>query len=206
MINWMCLGLLTVFLSTWLWYFLVWQTCCTYFNFHLNVYLYFHSYMYLDLYFPGTLPCLANWLDLFQFVFEYVFVFLNVIWSDFHQQICLVWPTGCVRLFVTICVGVFICFCISRCISICISPAHLACLANWLYLLRFVFEYLFVFLNLFQFSHLETPANGQAVVFLTGLLEVFISEISLFSQQYRTIFQFVFPRPIWLVWPTGCIY
>ena len=29
-----------------------------------------------------------------------------------------------------------------------------------------------------EISHLETPANGQAVVFLTGLLEVFISEIS----------------------------
>ena len=34
-------------------------------------------------------------------------------------------------------------------------------------------------------SHLETPANGQAVIFLTGLLEVFISEIS-FWQQYQT--------------------
>ena len=26
------------------------------------------------------------------------------------------------------------------------------------------------------FSHLDPPANGQAVVYLTGLLEVFISE------------------------------
>ena len=35
-------------------------------------------------------------------------------------------------------------------------------------------------------GHLETPVNGQAVVYLTGLLEVFISEIS-FWQQYRTV-------------------
>ena len=41
-------------------------------------------------------------------------------------------------------------------------------------------------------SHLETPANGQAVVFLTGLLEVFISEIS-FRQQYRTTLSVIKP-------------
>ena len=28
------------------------------------------------------------------------------------------------------------------------------------------------------FSHLDPPANGQAVIFLTGLLEVFYSELS----------------------------
>ena len=43
-----------------------------------------------------------------------------------------------------------------------------------------------IILSLYLSSHLETPANGQAVVFLTGLLEVFISEISLFWEQYRT--------------------
>ena len=47
-------------------------------------------------------------------------------------------------------------------------------------------------LNLNYCSHLETPANGQAVVFLTGLLEVFISEIS-FWQQYRTTLSVIKP-------------
>ena len=41
-------------------------------------------------------------------------------------------------------------------------------------------------------SHLETPDNGQAVVFWTGLLEVFISEIS-FWQQYRTTLSVIKP-------------
>ena len=41
-------------------------------------------------------------------------------------------------------------------------------------------------------SHLETLANGQAVVFLTGLLEVFISEIS-YWQQYRTTLSVIKP-------------
>ena len=44
-------------------------------------------------------------------------------------------------------------------------------------------------------SHLETPANGQAVIFLTGLLEVFISEIS-FCQQYQTVLYLTLPYPI----------
>ena len=43
-----------------------------------------------------------------------------------------------------------------------------------------------------EISHLETPANGQAVVLLTGLLEVFISEI-LFWQQYRTTLSVIKP-------------
>ena len=30
-------------------------------------------------------------------------------------------------------------------------------------------------------SHLDPPANGQAVIYLTGLLEVFISELSIFG-------------------------
>ena len=32
-----------------------------------------------------------------------------------------------------------------------------------------------------EICHLDPPANGQAVIFLTGLLEVFISEISLLA-------------------------
>ena len=42
----------------------------------------------------------------------------------------------------------------------------------------------FLCLLLFEIGHLETPANGQAVIILTGLLEVFISKISSW-QQYR---------------------
>ena len=45
----------------------------------------------------------------------------------------------------------------------------------------------------FLFSHFETPANGQALIFLTGLLEVFISEISLVWQQYRTTLSVIKP-------------
>ena len=30
-------------------------------------------------------------------------------------------------------------------------------------------------------SHLDPPANGQAVIYLTGLLEVFISELSILA-------------------------
>ena len=48
-------------------------------------------------------------------------------------------------------------------------------------------------LSLITTSHLNPPANGQAVVFLTGLLEVFISEISLFWQQYRTTLSVIKP-------------
>ena len=36
-----------------------------------------------------------------------------------------------------------------------------------------------------KISHLEIPANGQAKIILTELLEVFISEISLWKQ-YQT--------------------
>ena len=47
--------------------------------------------------------------------------------------------------------------------------------------------FLMTFFWYFQYisDHLETPANGQAAVFLTGWLEAFISEIS-FWQQYGT--------------------
>ena len=41
-------------------------------------------------------------------------------------------------------------------------------------------------------SHLDPPANGQAVIFLTGLLEVFISEYQ-FWQQYRTTLSVIKP-------------
>ena len=47
-------------------------------------------------------------------------------------------------------------------------------------------------------SHLETPANGQALVFLTGLLEVSISEIS-YWQQYRITLSVINPESsLWL--------
>ena len=42
-------------------------------------------------------------------------------------------------------------------------------------------------------SHLDSPANGQGVIFLTGLLEFFISEISILvtvsdtSVRYQTV-------------------
>ena len=32
-----------------------------------------------------------------------------------------------------------------------------------------------------MWSHLDPPANGQAVIYLTGLLEVFISELSILA-------------------------
>ena len=56
---------------------------------------------------------------------------------------------------------------------------------GWILLRRLVLlEHLAMLINansailhpLKQASHLDPPANGQAVVYLTGLLEVFISE------------------------------
>ena len=35
--------------------------------------------------------------------------------------------------------------------------------------------------QLIHISHLDPPANGQAVIHLTGLLEVFISELTIFG-------------------------
>ena len=37
--------------------------------------------------------------------------------------------------------------------------------------------------NVICVSHLDPPANGQAVIHLTGLLEVFISELSINDNQ-----------------------
>ena len=41
-------------------------------------------------------------------------------------------------------------------------------------------------LNCLLSSHLDPPANGQAVIYLTGLLEVFISELSVFGSAAHT--------------------
>ena len=41
-------------------------------------------------------------------------------------------------------------------------------------------------LNYLLSSHLDPPANGQAVFYLTGLLEVFISELSIFGSAAYT--------------------